>query len=398
MKGKLFLCLAIVFCMAAPELLGQDESVQKPKGYFAVKPAQEVDIDQAVEIGKSGAGLLMWKYSQKSSRNKVTYMGTMVGLSPFSSQPASSSVATQIIPLIIKMTGPGGTGTATFDPTVADTNCLTAPNDVPLTLLQQSPIIQTAKFKVNGVSVGTTQYTDAFQQANFWSQVLANHNNFHTMLSPVTTLAAITVNVPTASGLAYTTAQFGGCATGTIGVMDINWFDPFVTNTLLPALVAQGVHPSTFPIFLMYNVVMSVGTPNILGQCCILGYHGTNAGNPVQTYSPFDFDGSKVFGKAAEDISIGTHEVAEWMDDPLGNNPVPAWGHIGQQSGCQNNLEVGDPLTGTQFPPVTMPNGFIYHPQELAFFSWFYGAPSIAAGGDFSDHEKFEKDAGPVCH
>lgn len=31
---------------------------------------------------------------------------------------------------------------------------------------------------------------------------------------------------------------------------------------------------------------------------------------------------------------------------------------------------MGDPLTGTQNPPITL-NGFTYHPQELAMYSWF---------------------------
>jgi hypothetical protein len=44
----------------------------------------------------------------------------------------------------------------------------------------------------------------------------------------------------------------------------------------------------------------------------------------------------------------------------------------------QGNLEVGDPLTGTNIPTITGTNGFAYHLQELPFFSWFYGAPSIA--------------------
>jgi hypothetical protein len=61
------------------------------------------------------------------------------------------------------------------------------------------------------------------------------------------------------------------------------------------------------------------------------------------------------------------------------------------------NLEVGDPLTGIYIPTVTMPNGFTYHLQELAFFSWFYGAPSIGSGGLFSDNGTFKTDAGPVC-
>ena len=401
----LFFCFAMVCGIAAPKVFGQDETSQqpeetihKPKGYFIVKPLPpEVDTDQVMESANAGAGLQMWSYSTKSSRDGQTYSGAMVGKTPFSTASASSSITAQIVPLIIKMTSPAGFGTITFDPTVADTNCLSAPNDVPLTLFQQSPIISSAKFVMDGVSVGTTQYTDAFQRANFWAEVTSNHNNFHTLLSPVQTLAPITVNVPTASGQAYFSSRYGGCKRGFIGVMDINWFDSYVTNTLLPSLASKGVNPTTFPMFFMYNVVMSDGTPNINGACCILGYHGATGSVPTQTYSPFEFDSTGIFGSAAEDISIASHEVAEWMDDPLGTNPTPAWGHTGQVSGCQDNLEVGDPLTGNQFPAVKMPNGFTYHPQQLAFYSWFYGAPSIGASADYSNNESFEQDAGAVC-
>jgi hypothetical protein len=91
------------------------------------------------------------------------------------------------------------------------------------------------------------------------------------------------------------------------------------------------------------------------------------------------------------------HEIGEWMDDPFANNPTPPWGHIGQVAFCQNNLEVGDPLTGTGAPPIVMPNGFTYHLQELAFFSWFYGAPSIGIHGWFSNNGTFLTDAGLPC-
>jgi hypothetical protein len=50
------------------------------------------------------------------------------------------------------------------------------------------------------------------------------------------------------------------------------------------------------------------------------------------------------------------------------------------------------------FQPITMPNGFTYHWQELAFFSWFFGAPSIGVNGWFSDNGTFMTDAGPPCH
>ena len=65
-----------------------------------------------------------------------------------------------------------------------------------------------------------------------------------------------------------------------------------------------------------------------------------------------------------------------------------------QVSGCQANLEVGDPLSGTTFNDTL--NGFTYHPQELAFFSWFYHqSPSLGVNGWFSDQDTFRTFAAP---
>ena len=157
-----------------------------------------------------------------------------------------------------------------------------------------------------------------------------------------------------------------------------------MTGTLIPSLASKGVGPTNFPVFMLYNTTMYNGMPS---SCCVGGYHGA-FGTPVQTYSPFQFDSVGVFGVGAEDVSIMSHEVNEWQDDPLGNNPTPKWGHVGQVAGCQMNLEVGDPLSGKNYPNVTI-NAFTYHLQELAFFSWFYGPPSIGAGGKFSDNGRF---------
>jgi hypothetical protein len=87
------------------------------------------------------------------------------------------------------------------------------------------------------------------------------------------------------------------------------------------------------------------------------------------------------------DIAAASHEIAEWMSDPLGNNSVPAWGNIRRVSGCQGILEVGDPLEGAL--QVIRMNDYDYHVQELAFFSWFFNsasAPSLGAGGKFSNY------------
>lgn len=330
----------------------------------------------------------------------------MVGRNPFGHEANKfARVPTLIVPVVITTNLVGtsvnsdGTivttpGTTTLDPTVANSACLAPPNDVPLKLFKQSPIIQRAQFAFGGTFVGNTQYVDAFQRANFWAYT--GGTNYHVALDPVSTTKTIYINVPAVNGLSLATSSLGPpnfCAP--LGIIDYYWFDSYLTSTIIPSLYAQGVNPGSFPIFLLANVVMATTVTNI-DTCCILGYHGAE-GLPTQTYSPMDFDTTGVFGPTIFDTSVSAHEVAEWMNDPYGDNPVPPWGHIGQQPGCQSNLEVGDPLTGTDIPNVTMPNGYTYHLQELVFYSWFFGAPSIAVNGWFSDNNTFTSDAGPPC-
>jgi hypothetical protein len=397
-------CLLFFLCSAMWLFNVASASAQERvrlKAYTTVKPAHDAK-GNIVSPANSVSSLATFTYNVTSSRDGNSYTGVMVGQDPFSSRFSPTSVTTPVIPLIITTnsvaTGENShgvlsttKGTTTFDPTAADTACLSAPNDVPLVLAQQSPIFQSSSFDFGQTFVGRTQYLDAFQRANFWQFV--GGSNYHTLVNPVV-FKPITINIAANEGLAIPPSLFGSC--GALGVVNINTLDPILTGTILPQLAAQGVDTSQFPIFLLYNVVMSIGVPTNLNQCCVLGFHGAT-GTPIQTYSPIDFDTTGLFGPTINDTSIAAHEVGEWMDDPFGNNPTPAWGHTGQVSGCQNNLEVGDPLTGTNVPNVQGANGFTYHLQELAFFSWFYGAPSIAVNGWFSDNNTFKTDAGPVC-
>jgi hypothetical protein len=396
----LLLCAAI--CFSIPASLWAQAKV-KLNAYTIVKPAR----DAAGNIAKPSdaaavSSLTTFTYNVTSSRDGNTYTGAMVGQDPFSKHFRPTTVTTPVIPLIITFNSVATglnkkgilsrtKGQITFDPTVADTSCLSAPNDVPLTLTEQSPIFQAANFEFGDTAVGDTQYIDAFQRANFWQFV--GHTDYHTLVNPVV-FQPVTLNISSADGVAIPASLFGTC--GSLGIVTLKTLDAILTGTLLPQLAAQGVDSSQFPIFLLYNTVMSEGLPEDLNKCCVLGFHGST-GSPIQTYSPIDFDTSGLFGPSVHDTSIMAHEVGEWADDPFGNNPTPAWGHTGQVAGCQTNLEVGDPLTGTNFPPVVGANGFTYNLQELAFFSWFYGAPSIAVNGWFSDNNTFTTDAGAVC-
>jgi hypothetical protein len=388
LRIKLSVCAALMFASVfgvTASLFAQD--LERPQAYYTVVPHQDFSPG-ALVAPVSGTTIPLWSYSIKSPLDNNTYSGTMVGRSPFFHGARTTNVSTIIVPLkIVFSTG------ATFDPTATDTTC--SPSGTPLVLTQKSPLYTPLDISMGGVDMGVTQYVDAFQRANFFTEVSPTGTRYHTVLSPVTTLSAVTVNVPAADGSVFSTTSFGGCG-GTIGVMNFNWFDPEVTGTIIPSLAASGVGPTTLPIFLMKNVVMTSGTPSFPNNCCILGYHGA-FGSPLQTYAPVDYDTSGMFSGVTT-VTAMSHEIGEWMNDPVGNNPTPLWGHVGQVSGCQNNLEVGDPLSGTEFPALLAANGVTYHMQELAFFSWFYRqVPSIGVNGWFSDNNTFTQDAGPAC-
>jgi hypothetical protein len=166
---------------------------------------------------------------------------------------------------------------------------------------------------------------------------------------------------------------------------------------LLPTLAAKpwGVSPTTFPIFLLHNVEFdkALGVPGSVGFHAAVpnpAFHGASQTVAVASYL------DAAVAPHEPDIAVFSHEVGEWMDDPLGTNPTPPWGNTGQVSGkCQSNLEVGDPLTRTTFS-VTR-NGVTYHPQEMAFFSWFYGpTASTGVNGSFSFNGTFTHPA-PLC-
>jgi len=394
--------LCVLFCaICLFSLAAWAQSKPRLRAFTVVQPARDAS-GNVLRAEDSASSLATFTYNITSSRDGNNYTGAMVGQNPFASGFTPTNVTTPIIPLIIttnavaiKLNKNGilstVNGSTTFDPTAADTSCLSAPNDVPQTLFQQSPIFQNNKFVFGRTNVGKTQYLDAFQRANFWQ--FLQGTNYHTLVNPVL-FSPVVLNIGISDALAIPPSLFGSC--GSLGIIDISTFDSILTNTLLPQLAAQGVDTSQFPIFLMYNVVLSLADPHNLNQCCVLGFHGAS-GTPIQTFSPLDFDTTGLFGPDIRDTSIAAHEVGEWMDDPFGNNPTPAWGHTGQVGGCQTNLEVGDPLTGTNIPNVVGANGFTYHLQELAFFSWFYGAPSTAVNGWFSDNNTFKADAGPIC-
>ena len=356
-KSKTLVVVSLCFILFASLSLAQKITktvpadspyIQGAKPMFAVIPRTP-----APGAAQPDAQVPMW--TNTFTFNGQTFTYHMVGTDPALGSK-TSRIPLVIVPL--KFDFVDGTSLSATQRVCGDTKTT-------LTRVKTSPLLKKVAFTPGGTNVGTTQYVDAFQRANFWSRVSTTSPNYHVLLAPIQVKPLQTITV----GAAGTTVA-GPCAR--IGEVDINFFDTIAMSML----TTLNIPANTLPLFLSYNTFWT------FGGCCILGYHSTdNAG--TQAYAVGAYNDPGIFSKPGiRDIHALSHEIGEWMDDPLipSQNIVPAWGHIGQVSGCQNNLEVGDPVTGSAFN-VTL-NGFTYHPEDLVFLPWFARiSPSTSVNG-----------------
>jgi hypothetical protein len=355
--------LALVACaafLASPAVAGAatiaDFYHWKP--VFATGPGTPVNAAQLAIEQATGSALPTWSSSIKSPLDGNTYNYTIVGANP---QTSTGVTDIKYVPIILVLKFPGGVTLDPRKPGCGDTVSVGK-------RFFQGPNFKPVALTSNGVSIGSSQIVDGFQRAEFWKYT--SGTGYSVPLVAASKTIVVIMNAPSGS------ATVGGVCSGSshdIGEININSFDNIVQT-----IDRKYATPNELPLVLTYNVFETSG------GCCILGYHGTySTGSGTQVYAVGAYNDAGIFSVPIEDIHAWTHEIGEAYNDPYVSNGTPAWGHVGQVGGCQNNLEVGDPLTGTPFN-VTF-NGFHYHPQELAFFSWFFRqSPSVGTGGKYS--------------
>jgi len=323
------------------------------------------DAREARAQSAAGQNVPLWNGS--FSFQSTTFDYTMVGTDP-NLGSATSTIPVVIIPLKFEFSD--GTTLSATDPVCGGT-------DSAVTLSQNSPLFQDYPFAPGGTDVGTTQYIDAFQRANFWSVVSTSAPDYHVLLTTTVTPTQ-TIKVPRLLG----STKDGPCAR--IGQVGIFPFD-LLARRLITSL---GIPPTSLPLFLSYNTFLTEA-----GSCCILGYHSVTGGN--QTYAVAAYNDPGIFNVPIEDIHALSHELGEWLDDPFGVNRTPGW-QAGQATVCQKNLEVGDPVTGVAFTATL--NNTDYHPEDLVFLSWFAReSPSSAVNEWYTFLNTFASPP-PVCH
>ena len=330
-----------------------------PKARFTTLPPR-LRTDVALAAAAS-TPLTTWNGSFTYSGQ--TYRYNMVGNAP--STNLASTIPVYIIPVKIVVTR--RTAKTTFDPA----HILSNGNTVTQNTVDSPIFDSTTTYTQGGVDVGTTQYIDAFQRANFWGTV-KTHTNSHLLLGGPTVTAEQTLSPPSRYGT--TGRPFGFTA----GLVDINWFD-----AQLPAIITKlGVAPNAFPIFLTYDVYLTEG-----GQCCIGGYHSSEGSlSAPQSYAQASYVDHA--GAFSQDVSALSHEVGEWADDPLVVNIN------GNNTPC-GILEVGDPLEGNpNFGGYRyVLHGFTYNLQDLVTLPYFGAPTSTTVNGWLS----FQGESLSVC-
>jgi len=355
------------------------------KGDYRSIPWKRGASKGAMRMALASRGIPLAQYGFTASKDGKRYSGMLVGTSPFSKPLKGATINAIVVPVKVTI------GSTTFDPMAPD--CRDA-NVSALTRFRQSPLTNDVpNLTMNGVDIGSVQFINGLRRAEFWATIQGSPAYQNELKYFYADSYELTAGMVGTNGI----TDGGNCEQ--IGVLNFAWLDTLLQARVPQVLTSPGMTSPAVVLFLLRNIVECDKIPPSPTDSCALGYHGA-IGTSIQTYGVIDWDTSRTF-TGVSDASVASHEIGEWMDDPLGTNPTPPWGGVGQvggqESDCQNNWEVGDPLSGTLMPVITM-NGMTYEMQELGFFSWFFNRdtdPSLGTGGRFSSNGFFQGPAKP---
>jgi hypothetical protein len=309
-----------------------------------------------VNPGPDAVTVPHWTGSYVDPTNGQTYSYSLVGNGDPRTAAGTTTVPVDLVPIGVRVAG------TTFSAQAAAQQALASPIFQPTSFPQSSDI---------GV-----QYGDAIMRSEF-NRV---GSDYHLTLGPVTTHPAVTLDVP--AGMGYTGTGGGGLPTVFV---DGHWFENQVHNLL----VTLNSDPRTLTIFVSHDL----GLLEPHGVCCYSGYH--RQGDGRDRTGPVNGNGTQAvktwiwasiftpgllvpFHAPYQDISVLSHEVAEWENDPFSNNDVQPYVIPGADpfygGQCSNLFETSDPVELQTFTvpgnPDPASDGF-WHPENAVFLPWF---------------------------
>lgn len=282
----------------------------------------------------------------------------MIGNAPYTGNPVS--IPTVIVPLRASFKGfQGKSNSVVFNPTDAVNNVL------------NSPIFQKATFPNQ-----EGQYLDSLQRCAFWN-IMDNHHEWHVYLKQPKVLPTLDLTFTLENGTLYQLPS---------GSFIGQFNDDVFFSALQRYLYNTDILAGTLIIFISYDV---------FGE----GFAGFNDfyvnRQKMYNYVAGTWADPTIFlNHQGSDISILAHTLAEWTNNPLGNNIVPAWRNPPTDNDAicsqSSSLAVGDPILHHGFPHDITPyysmnfNNFDYTLQNVVHWEWFTGrSQSSACNGWF---------------
>lgn len=310
-----------------------------------------------------------WQDTFTDPTNSTTYTVDLVGRQdPRTGTAGTTTVPTELIPVDLAFAGSGG---QSFDGSAVTQAVL------------HSPIFQPADYSSFSANVGV-QYLDAVMRSEFDR---AGASAYHLELTP-TVLPTLALSVPANKGQVLTYPQNGK----QYGCVDGHW----LADRMWEYLHSHGVSPATLPVLLLeytrggfmshgacipsFSGLHGAGNPAVgrgaghsetMGQTWIITTYEPTAIRPPTPDHPYTY----------RDIDTLAHEVAEWANDPYGNNQVdpyqfPDVGTSG--TFCDPSFETGDPVNqytvlvpgNTYFQDLPGTDGN-WSLQDEVFLPWF---------------------------
>jgi hypothetical protein len=282
--------------------------------------------------------LPLWSSSFRYPSEHKTYPFTMVGTDP-SKDEVTTTLANTLTPVSL---------------TFADKH-VAAPSPA---LVRQMRL--TGLYSDQSFPGGRGQYGDVYLRTQFWSALSDGTKNWHVTMATPAVEQQLLLTVPANKG-GRSRLKNGQ----TLYLVDVEWFDSQLLSRVDAASAAELTQ------FLGGEVVLC-GTYSArdVSSCGIGGYHsGVDATDGPHTYLYASYLDPKYYGTASGfyKLSPFSHELAEWLTDPLVTNAVPKWTQPDvPQYGCSSLLEVGDPLIGKNVAVGTQ----VYQDEAyLPFFS-----------------------------
>jgi hypothetical protein len=285
-----------------------------------------------------------------------------------------------IVPVIIDLRNADGT------PRFVNGKRLISDPTQYVTPVLNSPVFQNYTYTSSSTP---TQFSDAVQHAQYWSNAKAD---WHTVLAPIVkTTRTMTLTQGT---YAFALNSDGSCCRFVL--VDAGTFDAILFDIIVATINDGDITTKDISTFLFPNTFNY--THGNVNDCCVLGFHsyvydpGTDSNGNVEKRWVFNYSSwisAGLFGGSFQDITALSHEISETYNDPFMasdgvHNVTPWW--LAPNGNCQNDLETGDVIEGLSNAvfPIFM-NGFTYHPQNEALLQWFqFMAPSNAIGNAYS--------------